>query len=257
LNIIPFQSNDFSIRAVELDGEPWFVGKDIAEALGYTNPSKAMGDHCKGITKRYPLQTSGGTQEMRLINEPDMYRLIVNSKLPSAEKFERWVFEEVLPTIRKTGGYQGKPGASPVVAQNIEAAKVFTANFKVMRLIGLDRNAAAISANQSTQKVIGLNLLALNGQTALVAENQTSRYYTPTELGQQWDGVSAQNINRLLVAAGLQTKVCGHWLPTEAGRKFSRLLDTGRRHSSGTAVTQLKWSADVLPLLQAATETYD
>lgn len=64
-----------------------------------------MNDHCKGVTKRYPLSTTGGLQEVRILSEPDVLRLIVRSKLPEAERFERWVFEEVLPAIRKTGGY--------------------------------------------------------------------------------------------------------------------------------------------------------
>ncbi|MRT95091.1 BRO-N domain-containing protein, partial [Xylella fastidiosa] len=68
----------------------WFVGKDVADVLGYTNHNKALGDHCRGVTKCYPLQTSGGVQEIRIISEPDMLRLIVSSKLPAAERFERW-----------------------------------------------------------------------------------------------------------------------------------------------------------------------
>lgn len=80
---------------------------DVAGLLGYSNPSKAIADHCreKGITNRYPLETSGGTQEVTLINEPNVYRLISRSKLPSAEKFEAWLFEEVVPSIRKKGYY--------------------------------------------------------------------------------------------------------------------------------------------------------
>lgn len=104
--VIPFEFEKLQIRVVAGDdGEPLFVGKDVCDALGYANHNKAMGDHCKGVTKRYPLQTSGGTQEYRVIGEPDMMRLIVNSTLPSAEAFERTVFEEILPTIRKTGAY--------------------------------------------------------------------------------------------------------------------------------------------------------
>src|ERR1700693_495310 len=93
------------VRTVNIDGELYFVGSDVAERLGYANPSKAMSDHCKGITKRYPLQTAGGVQELRVLDAPDVLRLIIKSKLPSAVRFERWVFEEVLPAIRKTGGY--------------------------------------------------------------------------------------------------------------------------------------------------------
>ena len=90
---------------MEIEGKPYFVGTDVAKALGYSNPRKAILDHCKGVTKR-DTPTSSGIQSMSYINEGDLYRLIMKSKLPSAEKFESWVMDEVLPTIRKTGSYQ-------------------------------------------------------------------------------------------------------------------------------------------------------
>jgi prophage antirepressor-like protein len=74
--------------------------------LGYANASDAINQHCKGVAKRYPLQTTGGIQEVRIINEPDTYRLITGSTLPEANRFESWLFEGVLPSIRKTGSYQ-------------------------------------------------------------------------------------------------------------------------------------------------------
>lgn len=101
-----FNSEEFGeIRTAEIDGKPYFVGTDVAKALGYSNPRKAILDHCKGVTKR-DTPTSSGIQSMSYINEGDLYRLIMKSKLPSAEKFESWVMDEVLPTIRKTGSYQ-------------------------------------------------------------------------------------------------------------------------------------------------------
>lgn len=101
-----FNSEEFGeVRTVEIDGKPYFVGTDVAKALGYSNPRKAILDHCKGVTKR-DTPTSSGIQSMSYINEGDLYRLIMKSKLPSAEKFEAWVMDEVLPTIRKTGSYQ-------------------------------------------------------------------------------------------------------------------------------------------------------
>ena len=101
-----FNSEEFGdIRTAEIDGKPYFVGTDVAKALGYSNPRKAILDHCKGVTKR-DTPTSSGVQSMSYINEGDLYRLIMNSKLPSAEKFESWVMDEVLPAIRKTGSYQ-------------------------------------------------------------------------------------------------------------------------------------------------------
>ena len=101
-----FNSGEFGeIRTIEIDGKPYFVGTDVAKALGYNNPRDAVLRHCKGVVKR-DTPTSSGIQSMSYINEGDLYRLIMKSKLPSAEKFESWVMDEVLPTIRKTGSYQ-------------------------------------------------------------------------------------------------------------------------------------------------------
>ena len=101
-----FNSDEFGeVRTIEINGKPYFVGTDVAKALGYSNPRKAILDHCKGVTKR-DTPTSSGVQLMSYINEGDLYRLIMKSKLPSAEKFESWVMDEVLPTIRNTGSYQ-------------------------------------------------------------------------------------------------------------------------------------------------------
>lgn len=88
------------------NGEVYFPATDVANVLGYTNPHKAIKDHCKekGVTIRSVL-TAGGEQQKKFITEGNLYRLITRSKLPEAEKFESWVFDEVLPTIRRTGGY--------------------------------------------------------------------------------------------------------------------------------------------------------
>lgn len=104
-NMRVFNNEEFGeIRTTEIDGKPYFVASDVATALGYTNPRKAVIDHCKGVTKR-DTPTSSGTQSMSYIGEGDLYRLIMKSKLPSAEKFENWVMDEVLPSIRRTGSY--------------------------------------------------------------------------------------------------------------------------------------------------------
>lgn len=92
------------VRSLLIDGEPWFVGRDVAQVLGYAKPENAIGRHCKGPLKR-GIPTLGGIQEMAVIAERDVYRLIFSSKLPSAERFEEWVVSEVLPSIRKRGIY--------------------------------------------------------------------------------------------------------------------------------------------------------
>lgn len=104
-SIIPFAFDDHTIRALEIDGRPWFVGRDVACALAYADTGSAIRQHCKGAVKRHPLQTPGGVQELTLIGESDVLRLVVRSRLPAAERFERWVFEDVLPQIGRTGVY--------------------------------------------------------------------------------------------------------------------------------------------------------
>ena len=103
-----FNNPEFGeIRTINESGTVLFCGSDVARALGYTNTSKALTDHCKGdLTKRYPItDTLGRSQEAIFIPESDLYRLIFRSKLPSAERFTDWVTAEVLPSIRKNGGY--------------------------------------------------------------------------------------------------------------------------------------------------------
>lgn len=117
-----FENAEFGkVRTVVINGKPYAVGVDVARALGYSSPSKAVIDHCKGITKSV-IPSKGGQQETNVIPEGDIYRLIVKSKLPSAERFESWVFDEVLPTIRKTGAYVVNPD-SYMITDPVERAK--------------------------------------------------------------------------------------------------------------------------------------
>ena len=100
-----FNNAEFGeIRTIEENEQVYFCGSDVAKALGYLRPADAILAHCKGAVKRSTL-TNGGAQELNFIPESDLYRLIINSKLPKAEEFEKWVMEEVLPSIRKHGAY--------------------------------------------------------------------------------------------------------------------------------------------------------
>lgn len=119
-----FNSEEFGdIRTVTIDNEPWFVGKDVAEALGYLNSRKALADHVheddKGVTK---CDTLGGKQDLTIINESGLYALIFGSKLESAKRFKHWVTSEVLPAIRKTGGYQKQ--LSPMEIMRIQLGMI-------------------------------------------------------------------------------------------------------------------------------------
>lgn len=126
-NLQMFNNPEFgSIRTTTINNEPYFVGKDIADVLGYSNPLKAIRDHIdeedKGVNE---MDTPGGTQQIIVINESGLYSLILGSKLPTAKKFKHWVTSEVLPAIRKTGGYingQGEMSDEELMAKALEVA---------------------------------------------------------------------------------------------------------------------------------------
>ena len=100
-----FSNSEFGeLGVMVIDGKEWFPASQCAKILGYASPKDAITAHCKGAVKRR-LPTAGGEQEVKFIPEGDLYRLIVSSKLPAAEKFERWIFDTVLPSIRHNGGY--------------------------------------------------------------------------------------------------------------------------------------------------------
>lgn len=124
-NVQIFQNNEFgNIRTVTIDGNPWFVGKDVANALGYTNPQKAVRDHVtledRGVNE---MDTPSGTQQMTVINESGLYSLVLGSKLESEKRFKHWVTSEVLPTLRKTGSYGMPQGKELLALAVIEAQK--------------------------------------------------------------------------------------------------------------------------------------
>lgn len=157
-NIQIFNNPQFgNIRTVTIHGEPWFVGKDIAEALGYTNSrdalTKRVDDEDKGVAK---CDTPSGAQTMTIINESGLYSLILSSKLPNANKFKRWVTSEVLPTIRKTGHYEA-PGYSPKATSIGEVVNLI----KITRQTMKEQGATPTDIAKTVKKIceqFGVNL---------------------------------------------------------------------------------------------------
>lgn len=256
-NIIPFSNSDFSVRAVQIDGEAWFVGKDAASQLGYANESDAMSRHCRGVVKHYPIADSlGRMQDTRIINEPDLYRLIVGSTLPAAEKFERWVFEEVLPAIRKTGAYSAPSKPAPGLLPG--PAREFRAAHGIAKLIGLKGNQAALAANKATLRITGLNMLQTLDAEKLIADD-TDPHMTVTEIGSRF-GMTAAAVNELLIEEGYQTrhsaKVKGRvrhrYTPTDKGKRYAVLVDMDKAHVAGKPIQNLEWKASIMPHLALA-----
>lgn len=250
--LIPFQFDGRQVRVVDIDGAPYFVGKDICDALGYADHTNAAKQHCRGVVKRHPIADSlGRMQETRVLPESDVLRLIMGSALPAAEMFERWVFEEVLPTIRRTGSYVS-PAQQPLTIAT-DALRLAPLAVRAARALGLDQNAAAISANQMVIKLTGVNLLQDFGHTHLKAANQDTQYFTPSDIGARI-GVSAKKLNIQLAAAGFQIKRGKAWELTDVGRTHARIFDTGKRHHDGVPVQQIKWASSVAGVLNVKRE---
>lgn len=141
IQIFNFQGSE--VRVVNVDNEPWFVGKDICQALGYADPTTAIRSHCRGVQFLHPITDSlGRKQEARIIPESDVMRLICGSTLPEAVAFEKLVFEEILPAIRRNGGYIATAGT--------ETPEELYARAMTSLKAALDRQKA-ITAEQAEQ----------------------------------------------------------------------------------------------------------
>lgn len=151
-DITTFSNPEFgNIRTVEQHGEPWFVGKDVAQALGYgegKSLANAVADHVaaedKGVTE---MMTPGGRQKMTIINESGLYSLILSSKMPKAKEFTRWVTHEVLPAIRKTGSYSVSP-YKPKASSVGEVIKLVEVTCSMMEDQGCDPMEIAQAVKQ-------------------------------------------------------------------------------------------------------------
>jgi prophage antirepressor-like protein len=153
-----FSNSEFgNIRTVTIDGEPWFVGKDIAEALGYEKPTdavrKRVDDEDRGISK---METPSGIQNMTVINESGLYSLILSSKLPNAKKFKRWVTSEVLPAIRKRGHYEA-PGYAPKATSVGEVVNLIKITRQTMKEQGASPTEIAQAVKEICEQ-FGVNL---------------------------------------------------------------------------------------------------
>ena len=162
MDIQVFNNEQFgALRTYNEYGQILFCGKDVAASLGYKDTTNAMKRHCRGVAKRHPIRDSlGRTQQAVFITEPDLYRLITHSKLPTAEKFERWVFEEVLPAIRRTGGY--------MVAKEDETPEQIMARAVLVAQDTIERQKREIA--ELKPKALFADAVAASDGTCLVGE---------------------------------------------------------------------------------------
>lgn len=230
------------VRTVIKDGEPWFVAKDICDILELTNPTMAIESLDDDERSKYFLGRQG---EVNIINESGLYALVFKSRKPEAKAFRKWVTSEVLPAIRKTGQYSKQYSApqNPVIDNEFNMRE-FRVWHEFAELCGLRDNAALISADNTVYRLRGISMLK-TAQIELKNPEQ-ERILTPTQLANHLGLAGPKEMNLSLACRGFQIKEWGHWTPTDKGKKYAVLLDTGKRHSNGTMIQQLKWKETVL-----------
>lgn len=222
-----FNNPEFGkVRTVEINGEPWLVGKDVAAALGYQNPQRAIRDHVdeedKGVTE---MVTPGGKQSVPIINESGLYSLVLSSKLPGAKKFRRWVTSEVLPSIRKTGHYTAKP----MTDYQMESIRVRKAQLLERLAKEYDGTYRQVLQAHATKELTGEYLLPL----PYIGE----KTYSAQEIGEKL-GISANKVGMIANRNHLKTKQYGAWVNDVA------------KNCPGKEVPSFRYYESVVPVLK-------
>ena len=220
-----FNNPEFGeIRTIDINGEPWMVGKDVAAALGYERPTKAIQDHVDDEDKdEVPIQDSiGRMQKTPIINESGLYSLVLSSKLPGAKKFRRWVTSEVLPSIRQTGGYnipKDYPSALRAFADAEEKRLALEAENEIQR--------QQIADFQPIRQYVD-EILSSTGTMVI------------TQIAADY-GMSARALNKILCEAGIQRKVNGQWIlyKENMGNGYTSSKTVQITHKDGTPDTKI------------------
>lgn len=192
-----FQNEEFGrIEVLLIDEKPYFPATECAKVLGYSNPADAILRHCKGVVKHDTL-TNGGVQSINIIPEGDLYRLIIRSKLPAAERFEKWVFDEVLPSIRKHGAY--------VTEETL---------LKLLGYTEFERDLLADLLDETMQrnKCLSDSVTALTPKARYCEMVLQSKNIVPVGVIAKDYGMSAISFNKLLNGLRIQYKTGGTWV---------------------------------------------
>ncbi|WP_444310769.1 BRO-N domain-containing protein [Megasphaera sp.] len=266
-----FNNAEFGqVRTLVLSGTPWFVGKDIATALGYENAAKAIRDHVDNDDKKMGVQnvtpsitdSLGRKQYPTLINESGLYSLVLSSKLPTAKKFKHWVTSDVLPTIRKTGKY-AVPKITPNPHYRTRMIKTAVKDIgdtadTIAQVFHVKKGIAMTASMQMVGEAYGIDTEPLR---KLVPPEANPAFLTPTKIAAELKVLTnkgnpnPQRVNSLLKEIGFQESVGGHWHATEEGKKLSEAMPYTA--SSGHSGYQLLWSPKVIPMLRDLLEKGD
>ena len=233
-----FDYNGSAVRTVEKDGEIWFVAKDVCDVLGYKNVTQTLDDNLDDDERS--IISIGRQGDTNIITESGGFALVLRSNKPEAKKFRKWVTGTVLPQIKRTGSFSIKP--EKLTRSIMSAAKM------IFSAAGIKNNQLALALDKIVVHYTGESMLGISG-IALEAPTK-KQLLNPTQIGKILGGKSPRKVNELLERLGFQVKVADLWQPTDDGEVYAVMLDTGKRHSDGSPVRQLKWDSDILNILQ-------
>ena len=234
-----FNNTEFgNIRTLEIDGEPWFVGKDIATALGYAKPENAVSNHVDSEDKTSTLiQGSGSNYKSKaiIINESGLYSLILGSKLDGAKRFKRWVTSEVLPAIRKTGAYAVDSKAAEIKMRELRVkemnaqARLLNAETRRLKILQAERGLSQVAIDTAAVKAAE----EITGQDLGDYLPKTGKTYSASEVGNAL-GISANKVGKIANAYGLKTEEYGVFV-MDKSRYSSKEVTSFRYNEKGKA----------------------
>lgn len=256
--VFNFKNTNLTVIHNQEDDSYYFIGKEIATALGYMDTDAAIRRHCEGAIDFSPDVSSGektfSNRIYKIIPESDVYSLIFGSSKPDAKEFKRWVVTEVLPSLRKTGTYS-LPSAGEQLSEDVKIKNLsidyFKKSLEFTSLIFDDSNVAMIAANKMVMRESNINLLELAGATSLIAAKQEA-IYNPTEI-EKLLGLKARTANKILIELGFQTKgntSSNPYVLTESGKQYARYGEVSTNSSKSFQVMNIKWFETVIPVIK-------
>ena len=251
--VFNFKNTNLTVIHNQEDDSYYFIGKEVATALGYMDTDAAIRRHCEG-TMDLPRMDSGQTRIVKIIPEDDMYSLVISSHKAEAKEFRKWITNDVLKSLRKTGTYS-LPSAGEQLSEDVKIKNLsidyFKKSLEFTSLIFGDSNVAMIAANKMVMRESNINLLELAGATSLIAAKQEA-IYNPTEI-EKLLGLKARTANKILIELGFQTKgntSSNPYVLTESGKQYARYGEVSTNSSKSFQIMNIKWFETVIPIIK-------
>ena len=251
-----FTNSEFgNLQWYEQDGTLYFNLEQCARGLGFTTVAASGNEVVRWNTVFNYLcdlgvATSCNEENYQakcpeFIPENIFYRLAMKAKNETAERFQAWIADKVVPSIRKHGSYNIQKDNPALPSGILEGAKL------IFEAAGIKGNQLALALDKTAKYYTGESMLAL-GDIQLEVKTK-KQALTPSEIGIEL-GISGRRVNEILAGAGFQHKIVNKWEPLEPGMSYAVMIDTGKRYSDGTAIRQLKWDSSIISIIEGRTK---